>query len=229
MTGAPPASPLRLEGAGFALVFVGLGLARFGYPPLIPVMVSHGAVTPAGAGYLAAANFAGYLAGAVVADPDRDLLALACVERHKSTGNVGLGLIKGFGLKSGALAVSVGHDSHNITVVGADAADMRLAVETIVGMDGGLAVCAGGAVLARMPLPVAGLMTTAPLAEVVADLDALHAAARALGCGLPAPFITLSFMPLTVIPKLKLSDQGLIDVERFEKTSLFVEVGDQVA
>ena len=159
--------------------------------------------------------------GQVVSDSDRDLLKIASVERHHATGNIGLGLIRGFGLRRGALGVSVGHDSHNITVVGANDADMKAAVDAIVGLDGGCVAVADGAVLASLALPVAGLMALQPLGEVVAALDELNRVARELGCGLPAPYITLSFMPLAVIPHLKITDQGLVDVDAFAPVELF--------
>ena len=160
-------------------------------------------------------------AGEVVADLARDILKLGVVERHRGTGNVGLGLVKGFGLKRGALASTVAHDSHNIVVVGTRDEDMHAAVEALVRLGGGQVVVAGGEVLAELPLPIAGLMSDRPLEEVAQAARELSRAARELGCGLPDPFMTLSFLALPVIPKLKLTDQGLVDVDQFRHVPLF--------
>ncbi|HEX5504146.1 MAG TPA: adenine deaminase [Thermomicrobiales bacterium] len=151
-------------------------------------------------------------AGMVVADPARDLLKLVVVERHRATGNVGVGLVRGFGLRRGALASSVGHDAHNLVAVGADDADIRAALAALVALDGGLVAVAGGEVLAALPLPLAGLLSDRPAAEVVAAQDRLEAAARDLGCAAPAPFALLSFMPLSVIPEVRVTDQGLVEL-----------------
>ena len=161
--------------------------------------------------------------GRLAADPLQDLLKLAVVERHHATGNLGLGLVQGFGLKRGALASSVAHDSHNILVVGADEADMLLAVEHLVKLKGGLAVVANGHVLADLPLPVAGLISPRPLEEVAAAYNQVQAAYRSLGGGLHDPFMALSFLALPVIPALKLTDLGLVDVNKFEVVPLFGE------
>ncbi len=159
--------------------------------------------------------------GRLVADPGRDLLKLAVVERHRGTGNLGLGLIQGFGLKTGALASSVAHDSHNLIVVGAEESDMLRAVEHLVELKGGLAVVAGGKVLADLPLPLAGLLSPAPLEEVAGASARLREAYRSLGGDLPSPFMALSFLALPVIPELKLTDLGLVDVGRFQVVPLF--------
>lgn len=150
--------------------------------------------------------------GAAVADPSRDLLKLVVVERHHATGNVGVGLVRGFGLRRGALASSVGHDAHNLVAVGTNDADIRAALDALVALDGGLVAVADGATLAALPLPVAGLLSDLPAAEVVARHDRLEEAARALGCAAPAPFALLSFMPLSVIPAVRVTDQGLVEV-----------------
>ncbi|HAF70291.1 TPA: adenine deaminase [Candidatus Acetothermia bacterium] len=165
--------------------------------------------------------------GEVVSDPERDLLKLAVVERHRGTGNVGLGLVRGFGLKRGALASTVAHDSHNIVVVGGDDEDMRVAVEALVKLGGGQVVVAGGEVLAELPLPIAGLMSDRPWEDVARAGRELIRAARELGCGLSDPFMQLSFLALPVIPKLKLTDRGLVDVSRFCHVPLFASEGDQ--
>ncbi len=159
--------------------------------------------------------------GQAVADPAQDLLKMAVVERHRGTGNVGLGFVRGFGLRRGAIASSVAHDSHNIVVVGADDADMRAAVEAVAKMGGGQVVVAGGQVKAHLPLPIAGLMSDQPLEEVRDRIKALTAAAQALGCVLPDPLMTMSFLALPVIPALKLTDKGLVDVEQFAIVPLF--------
>jgi adenine deaminase len=154
--------------------------------------------------------------GAVSADVSRDLLKLAVVERHQASGNIGLGLIQGFGLKRGALASSVAHDSHNIVAVGTTDADLYAAIMAVAGMRGGLAAVADGKVIASLPLPVAGLLSDRPLETVVAAGEAVEAAARELGAAVPAPFGLLSFMALPVIPELRLTDRGLVDVTQFK-------------
>ncbi len=159
--------------------------------------------------------------GLAVADPARDLLKIAVVERHHATGNVGLGFIKGFGLQRGAIASSVAHDSHNIVVVGASDAEMYRAVEAVIQLGGGQVVVAGEETLAALPLPIAGLMSDQPLVQVRDQVEALQSAARGLGCTLDSPLMTMSFMALVVIPELKLSDKGLVDVTRFEIVPLF--------
>jgi adenine deaminase len=151
----------------------------------------------------------------------QDLLKLAVVERHHGTGRLGLGLVQGFGLPRGALASSVAHDSHNIVVVGADEGDMLHAVRHLAALGGGMAVVAGGRVLADLPLPIAGLMSPWPLEQVAAAYSRLQAAYRGLGGILPDPFMALSFLALPVIPALKLTDLGLVDVERFQVVPLF--------
>lgn len=160
--------------------------------------------------------------GLVVSDTGRDILKMAVVERHRGTGNVGLGLVQGFGLAWGALATSVAHDSHNIAVVGVSDGDMLAAVREVAQMGGGLVALAEGRTLARLPLPVAGLMSEARLEEVQQGLESCIAAARRLGCRLTDPFMTLSFLCLPVIPELKLTDRGLVDGEEFRFVHLFL-------
>lgn len=159
--------------------------------------------------------------GAAVADPDRDLAKLAVVERHGRGGGVGLGFVRGLGLREGALASTVAHDAHNVVVAGMDDLPMRTALEAVVETDGGLAVARGDDVLARLPLPVAGLMSDRPLEDVREELDRLHEAYGELGGSLPSPFMTLSFLTLAVIPELKLTDRGLVDVGAFEIVDLW--------
>jgi adenine deaminase len=160
--------------------------------------------------------------GEVVADPERDILKLAVIERHRGTGNVGLGFVRGLGLRQGALAGSVGHDAHNLIVAGCDDVSMMTAARAVAQMGGGLVVAVGEQVLATVPLPVAGLMSDQPVETVRFQMDHLTRAARSLGTSLPDPLMTLSFLPLEVIPALKLTDQGLVDVEQFAFVSLFV-------
>jgi len=154
--------------------------------------------------------------GGVVPDLDRDILKLVVVERHRATGNVGLGLVKGFGLKQGALASSVAHDSHNIVAVGTTDLDILKAIEEVARLQGGLVACARGEIIGHLPLPVAGLLSLEPLKAVVTQHDALEAAAAKLGNLPPAPFSLLSFLALPVIPELRLTDLGLVDVATFQ-------------
>ncbi len=161
--------------------------------------------------------------GLAVADPTRDVLKMAVIERHKASGAQGVGFIQGIGLRRGAMAGTVAHDHHNLVVIGADDASMLAAARAVAAMGGGLAVAEGDAVRAMLPLPVAGLMSDRPIAEVRRGYDALIAAAQALGSPLHDPFMAMSFMALEVIPKLKLTDQGLVDVEQFKLTPLFVD------
>ncbi|MEO7022444.1 MAG: adenine deaminase [Ktedonobacteraceae bacterium] len=153
--------------------------------------------------------------GEIVADPTRDLLKLAVIERHHASGRVGLGLVKGFGLRKGALASSVAHDAHNLVIVGASDADIVQAARVLEEMGGGFACVVDGEVRACVPLPLGGLVSPLPATELVAQLVALDAAAAEFGCTLEHPCMTLSFLSLSVIPSLKLTDQGLVDVETF--------------
>jgi len=153
--------------------------------------------------------------GVVMPDVERDILKLVVVERHKTSGNVGVGLVKGFGLKKGALASSVAHDSHNIIVVGADDLDILKAIEEINRLQGGLVVCADLEILASLPLPIAGLLSAEPLDVVVFQHETVEKAAASLGNLPPSPFAILSFLALPVIPELRLTDLGLVDVNEF--------------
>jgi adenine deaminase len=153
--------------------------------------------------------------GLRVADSARGLLKVAVLERHGRNGNLGRGFVSGFGPLQGALGTSVGHDSHNLTVIGANDADMAAAVNRLIALQGGLVAVQGGRVLAELALPVGGLMSTAPLDEVGSGLARLLAAARAMGATLAEPFLQMAFLPLPVIPHLKITDRGLVDVDRF--------------
>ena len=154
--------------------------------------------------------------GTVMPDVERDILKLVVVERHKASGNIGLGLVKGFGLKKGALASSVVHDSHNIIAVGANDLDILKAIEEINRLQGGLVVCANLEILASLPLPIAGLLSPEPLDVVVSQHERVEKAAASLGNLPPAPFALLSFLALPVIPELRLTDLGLVDVVEFK-------------
>ncbi|MFC2057194.1 adenine deaminase [Chloroflexota bacterium] len=154
--------------------------------------------------------------GAVVPDISRDILKLVVVERHKASGNIGLGLVTGFGLKEGALASSIAHDSHNIVAVGTNDEDILIAIREIEKLQGGLVAAAGGKVLASLALPIAGLLSDEPLEVVVNKLEKLEQVAAHLGTVLPSPFSTLSFVALPVIPELRLTDLGLVDVAEFK-------------
>jgi adenine deaminase len=154
--------------------------------------------------------------GAVVRDLERDILKLVVVERHKASDNIGVGLVKGFGLKKGALASSVAHDSHNIIAVGADDLDILKAIEEIKRLQGGLVVCADLEILASLPLPIAGLLSPERLDVVVSQYESVEKAAASLGSLPPAPFAILSFLALPVIPELRLTDLGLVDVAQSE-------------
>jgi len=155
------------------------------------------------------------LDGVVVPDTNRDILKLVVVERHQATGNIGLGLVMGFGLKKGALASSIAHDCHNIIAVGTNDNDIFIAVKEIERLNGGLVVTADGKVLASLALPIAGLLSDEPLEVVVDKLEKLEQLARDLGTTLKSPFSTLSFLALPVIPELRLTDLGLVDVNAF--------------
>lgn len=160
--------------------------------------------------------------GCHVADPTRDLLKLAVLERHRGTGNIGLGFVHGFGFARGALASTVGHDSHNLAVVGANDEDMLVAARALEETGGGQCVVCEGKVICLLALPIAGLMSDRPAKEVIEQQRKLLQAARAIGCPHQDPFMPLSFLPLAVIPRLKLTDLGLVDVERFALVSVEV-------
>lgn len=160
--------------------------------------------------------------GQLVADCDRDILKAAVVERHHATGNVGVALVKGFGLRAGAFASTIAHDAHNIVAVGVDDEDILLAIHKVVEMQGGLAVACRGDVLGTLPLPIAGLMSPIPIDEVRSRLARLERELANLGCQVPHPFMSLAFIALSVLPALKLTDRGLVDVTQFR----FVPVQD---
>ncbi len=154
--------------------------------------------------------------GVVMPDVGRDILKLVVLERHKASGNIGIGLVKGFGLKKGALASSVAHDSHNIIAMGTNDLDILKSIEEINRLQGGLVVCANLEILASLPLPIAGLLSPEPLDVVVSQHEKVEKAAASLGNLPPAPFAILSFLALPVIPELRLTDLGLVDVAEFK-------------
>jgi len=138
------------------------------------------------------------------------------VERHHATGNIGLGLVQGFGLQEGAFASSVAHDAHNIVVVGTNDEDMLVAVQTVIDMQGGLSVVKGGQVVEALPLSIAGLMSPLPIQQVAEKVASLERALARMGATSGHSFMSLSFLALSVIPSLKLTDRGLVDVDKFQ-------------
>jgi adenine deaminase len=161
--------------------------------------------------------------GFAQADPSRDLLKIAVIERHMASGGIGKGFVRGMGLRRGAIASSVAHDHHNLVVIGADDDSMATAARRVANLHGGMCVAEGDRVLAEVPLPLGGLMSPAPVEEVRRQLDGVVREAKALGSPLHDPFMAMSFLALEVIPSLKLTDRGLVDVDRFEIVPLWVE------
>ena len=161
--------------------------------------------------------------GEVICDPGLDVAKVAVIERHLATGNFGLGLVKGIGLMRGAIASTIAHDSHNIVVVGTDDASMLKAAHAVAEMRGGMAAVEGDTVLAKLPLPIAGLMSDQPIETVRDQMQDLLRAAHQLGSNLHDPFMTMSFLALPVIPSLKITDKGLVDVDTFQLVPLFVD------
>jgi adenine deaminase len=149
--------------------------------------------------------------GQIVSDIERDILKLVVVERHQATGNVGVGFVRGFKLKRGALGSTVAHDAHNVVVIGTNDSDILATIQALEKMRGGQVAVADGKITAALELPIAGLVSDQPLEQVIKNIEALNDAAKNLGCGLDAPFMSLSFLSLSPIPELKLTDQGLID------------------
>ncbi len=150
--------------------------------------------------------------GAVNSDPQQDIIKLAVVERYGKNGNIGLTFVRGFGLKEGAISSTVAHDHHNLVIAGVDDESMATCARATEEMQGGLVVARGQEVLGRLPLPLGGLLSDEPPQKVIEVLDTINALARSLGCSLPAPFMTLSFISLPTVPELGLTDKGLVDV-----------------
>ncbi|MBI5681737.1 MAG: adenine deaminase [Deltaproteobacteria bacterium] len=159
--------------------------------------------------------------GFVISDIERDILKVVVIERHRKTGNIGIGFVKGFGLKRGAIASSVAHDSHNIVAVGVMDDDILMAAKKVEEMNGGLTVVSDGSIKASIPLPIAGLMSDKPLKQVVESMGKLLNKVKELGCVLPDPFMTMSFLALPVIPEIRLTDKGIVDVGCFKIVSVF--------
>ncbi len=159
--------------------------------------------------------------GFAVADPARDILKMAVIERHHATGNIGLGFVKGFSIKRGAIASSVAHDSHNLIVLGTNDADMNIAAKNVVEMGGGFAAVADGELLGSLPLPLAGLMSLDSIENVNDRLAVIKKVTSEMGSAIDDPFMLLGFLALPVIPKLKLTDKGIVDVEKFAVIELF--------
>ena len=152
--------------------------------------------------------------GFAVADPQRDLATIAVIERHRGTGRIGLGFVRGFGMARGALASTHAHDAHNVVVVGVDDADMAVAANRLRTIGGGQVAVSGGRVLGEIACPIGGLLSDRPVEEVAAAFRRLEEAAEELGVTLPSPFMAMSFLALSVVPELKLTDRGLVDVDR---------------
>ena len=160
--------------------------------------------------------------GYAVSNVEEDILKIAVIERHRATGNIGLGFVKGFGLKSGAIASTVAHDSHNMIVIGTNDEDMYYAAVELVKSQGGKIIVENGKTLAHLPLPIAGLMSDNSAEDVMEKIGELEKASEKIGCKIPDPFMSMAFLSLSVIPELKITDKGLIDVNKFEVTDLFV-------
>jgi adenine deaminase len=160
--------------------------------------------------------------GQAVADPARDLAKIAVVERHRATGRIGVGFVRGFGLQRGALASTHAHDAHNVVVVGVDDADMAVAVNRLASIGGGQVAVEGGRVMGEVACPIGGLLSDRPVEEVADAVRDMAEAVRVLGATLPSPFMAMSFLALSVVPELKITDRGLVDTVRFELVPLEV-------
>ena len=161
--------------------------------------------------------------GELHADAKRDILKVAVFERHKQTGTVGYGFVKGFGIKKGAMAQTVAHDAHNLLVVGTNDEDMALASNTLIACGGGMVAVADGKVLGLVPLPIAGIMNDSPLEEMSEKVQGLEKAWEEIGCKLPSPFMTMALIPLACLPELRLTNRGLVDCRTFQFTDLIVK------
>ena len=161
--------------------------------------------------------------GAICADPDQDVMKAVVFERHHETGHTGFGFVKGFGIRSGAMASTVAHDAHNLLVVGVNDDDMALAANTLVKEGGGMVVVRDGRVLGLVPLPIAGLMSDKPVREVSALVEQLEGAWREIGCTMVSPFMTMAGLSLACLPQLRLTDRGLVDCTSFRFVPLEAE------
>ncbi len=161
--------------------------------------------------------------GNAVSNIDTDTLKICVIERHRATGNIGKGFVKGFNLKSGAIASTVAHDSHNMIIVGTNDYDMYLAAVELVKSQGGKVVVKDGEVISKLPLPIAGLMSDKEFDYVLEKCDELNSAAHSIGCTLEDPFMTMGFLSLPVIPELKITDKGIFDTNKFDFVDIFKE------
>jgi adenine deaminase len=161
--------------------------------------------------------------GCVLSDPASDIMKLAVIERHHATGTKGLGFLKGFGFKKGAMAQTVAHDAHNLLVAGTNDEDMALAANTLVECGGGMCAVADGKVLALVPLPIAGLMNDLPAEEMADLISKLDAAWKEMGCVINSPYMTMALIPLACLPELRLTNRGLVDCRTFQFVDLFVK------
>ncbi len=161
--------------------------------------------------------------GFLEADPAQDIAKVAVVERHRASGNMGIGFVKGFGFKNGAVASTVAHDSHNMLIVGVNDRDMALAGNTLAEAGGGMIAVENSRILALLELPIAGLMSDKPVQEVASKVEKLSESWRQLGCMMTRPFMTMSLLALPVLPELRITDKGLIDTVNFRRTSLILE------
>ena len=160
--------------------------------------------------------------GFVTASAAEDLAKVASVERHRGTGQIGLGFVRGFGLESGAVASTIAHDGHNLLIMGTNDSDMAFAGNTLAETGGGMVAVRDGQVLALVPLPIAGLMSQEPVEDVNEQVKGLARAWKELGCDLESPFMTMSILALPVIPELRITNRGLVDTVRFTPVELFV-------
>ena len=161
--------------------------------------------------------------GSIAADPEQDTMKAAVFERHHALGTKGLGFVKGFGVRNGAVASTVAHDAHNLLVVGTNDTDMALAANTLIACGGGHVVVRDGKVLGKVELPVAGLMSQKPIEEMDREVEALDACWKAIGCDMPSPFMTLALVALACLPELRLTNRGLVDCNSFCFVPLIVE------
>lgn len=161
--------------------------------------------------------------GSIAADPAQDTMKVAVIERHHSTGTKGLGFVKGFGVKNGAMASTVAHDAHNLLVVGTNDEDMALAANTLIECGGGMVAVQDGKVLGKVELPVAGLMSQKTVEEMAKEIEALDVCWKEIGCDMPSPYMTMALLALACLPELRLTNRGLVDCTTFQFVPLIVE------
>ncbi|MCL1829582.1 MAG: adenine deaminase, partial [Oscillospiraceae bacterium] len=161
--------------------------------------------------------------GQIKSDPAHDILKAVVFERHKATGSRGIGFVKGFGIKRGAMASTVAHDAHNLLVIGTCDEDMALAANTLIACGGGMCAVCDGIVTATVPLPIAGLMNDKSAAEMSELVGRLDSAWKDIGCTLPSPYMTMAIVPLACIPELRLTNRGIVDCRSYEFADLFAD------